>query len=139
MLQPNAWMKAFGIEAPEEVRTINRRIFNTVHSEQEALSEHRRAEGKSVSGPDQLRRETPTLKGWKPKKNGRRIFIVCRNISLRKEYIREFKHFCQLCAEARQKVLDGVKNVLWPDGAFIPWFPPLLKGAISPGLVPLAD
>jgi hypothetical protein len=138
ILQPNVWMKSFGIETPEEVKAINRRIINAVNSEQAALKAHRCAEGKSVIGTDRLKQETPTLSGWKPKKNGRRIFIVCRNISLRKEYIREYKNFCQCCAEARQRVLAGLKNVFWPQGAFIPWFPPCLRGAVSPLLVPLA-
>jgi hypothetical protein len=137
ILHPNAWMKSFGIETLEEVKAINRRIINAVYSEQSALNAHRSREGKSVMGADRLKRETPTLSGWIPKKNGRRIFIVCRNTSLRKEYIREYKKFCQCCAEARQKVLAGIKNVFWPQGAFVPWFPPLLRGAVSPLLVPL--
>jgi len=136
VLHPNAWMRSFEITNPEEVKAINRRIVKAVCSQQEVLIAHRRKEGRSVMGVDRLKKEKPTLSGWEPKKNGRRIFVICKDKSLRKQYISEYKLFCMQCREARQKVLAGVKDVLWPKGAFIPWFQPLLRGYISPCLVP---
>jgi len=136
VLHPNAWMRSFEITDPEEVEAINRRIVKAVYSQQEVLIAHRRKEGRSVMGVDRMKNEKSTLDGWEPKKNGRRIFVICKDTSLRKQYISEYKLFCQQCREARQKVLAGIKNVLWPKGAFIPWFQPLLRGYISPYLVP---
>ena len=135
VLHPNAWMSSFEITDPEEVKAVNGRITQAVSSQQEVLIAHRITEGRYVMGVDQLKREMPTLKGWKSKKNGRRIFVICKNKSLRKQYIAEYKMFCKLCNEARQKVLAGIKAVLWPKGAFIPWFQPLLIGSVSPCLV----
>jgi hypothetical protein len=136
VLHPNAWMKPFGITDPDEVKATNMRIIKAVGIQQETLAAQRRSEEKSVMGVDQLKREIPTLSGWEPKKKSHRIFVICKDVSLRKEYIKEYKRFCEWCAESRKKVLAGLKDVLWPNGAFVPWFPPLLSGAICPCLVP---
>ena len=135
-LHPNAWMRPFGITDADEVKATNMRIINAVGTQQEVLAAHRRSEGKNVMGVDQLKRETPTLSGWEPNEKSDRIFVICKDVFLRIEYIKEYKKFCEWCADARKKVLAGVKDVLWPNGAFIPWFPPLLKGVICPCLVP---
>ncbi len=135
VLHPNAWMKPFGITDRDQVKATNMRIIKAVGTQEEVLAVQRRSEGKNVMGIDQLKREIPALSGWEPKKKSHRIFVICKDVSLRKEYITEYKRFCEWCVDSRKKVLAGLKDVLWPNGAFVPWFPPLLRGAICPCLV----
>jgi len=131
VLSPNAWMKAFGITTSEEVKAINNKIKINVQERTAIFSAERRLENKSTLGVTVLKSEQPSLTGWQSPKNDRRIFVICSNSTLRREYIKVFKEFCEHCAQARKNVLAGLKKIIWPEGAFVPWFSPLKCGFIN--------
>ena len=131
VLTPNAWMKAFGIITSDEVKDINNRIKASIHARNAVFDAERRSSNTSTIGVAKLKSEQPTMTGWISSKNDPRIFVICSNLNLRIDYIKAFKEFCEHCAEARKNVLAGLKDIIWPQGAFVPWFSPLKYGFIN--------
>lgn len=95
---PNAWMKAFGVKAPAEVRDINQRVMKGIELKESEARRQRRKSGFSLIGADSLRRQ-PVMKPHTPKARKTRMFIYTKINELRMEYIRARKEFCELCRQ----------------------------------------
>jgi hypothetical protein len=121
--KPNAWMKCFGIKTDEEVQEINRGILELIKKKEHVAKIFRQENDKQVLGSQKMRMQ-PILKPHKPKKQGRRVFIITTNNELRMRAIQEFRLFCEACRDCYQRWKQGDFTVSWPPGAFKPPLPP---------------
>jgi hypothetical protein len=119
ILQPNSWMKKYGITTPEEVAQTNRSIIEMVREYEEGANLRRKGEGKKVMGVSRLRREELKLR-YKPKKETRRIFVYAVDKDLRIRMIERYRAFCDACRECYQRWKMGDFTVAWPPGAYKP-------------------
>lgn len=124
ILEPNAWMKCFGITSSAQVKEINERILESTKSKEAQARELRVREGKMPMGAKRLL-QVPIMAAHKPKKKGRKIYVLSSIKELRINYIREFKEFCRECRRCYEAWKAGQTNVVWPPGAFRPPMPPL--------------
>ena len=129
VLQPNAWMKRYGISTPADVAATNRSIIAMVEEHEANARTKRNASGLKVKGANRLRREALTL-DYRPKRESRRIFVYAADKSLRIEMIEQYKAFCERCQQCYELWKEGDLTVAWPPGAYKPpqpntanWFP----------------
>ena len=123
VITPNAWLKAFNIMDPEEVREYNQAVLNRIREYEKAAHDRRQEEGRTVLRPSELinmKIMTPHI----PKKKDRKVHIQAIDEELRKEEVLAYKKFCEKCAECYLQAKAGQKDVDWPLNAFIPWIPP---------------
>lgn len=121
-VEPNAWMKCFGID-DSEVDEINENIRARVHDEEKEFRAERARTGKTVIGASKLKRRGIT---WDhvPKKRERRIFVLSSLNELRMQYIDFISELCEHCRELYGMACAGAR-VDWPPGIFAPRIPPL--------------
>jgi len=119
ILQPNAWMKRYGISSPEDVAATNRSILAMVREHEEKARDKRNAAGLKVKGANRLRREALTL-NYRPKKETRRIFVYAADKDIRIKMIAHYRGFCARCRECYQRWKRGELSVEWPPGAYKP-------------------
>ena len=124
---PFAWMKVFGISKSEEVEAVRMRVVKRVREvERELVLERAKAE-KGTVGASRLVQEGFLLSGYLPKKNDRSIFFLTSLSELRRDILATFKEFCVRCSECFIQACAGVKEIVWPHGAFVPPLPPLVN------------
>ena len=123
IIKPNEWMKCFSIP-DERVKAINDDIYHAVKEEEALLSDFRRKEGKGVVSKEALKNKAPTLSGHTPKKKGRRIFIICHDEAIRKQFIDAYNKICQMCIDCYIWYRKTFEVVMWPPGTFMPPLPP---------------
>jgi hypothetical protein len=122
VLQPNAWMKIYGITDPAEVAEVNQSIVSTLlHYEAEART-IRCQSGWRVKGAAKLATEAINL-SYLPDKKSRKIFVYASDPELRKQRIADYKIFCQRCTYCYEQWKIGDYSVEWPPGAFQPPIP----------------
>ena len=138
VLRPNAWMEAFDLNYEEDIKDTLRRIKELVVEREQRLEQERQEKGNTIMGVNRLLSELCDLYKYKPKSRSRRLFIVSRSSKIRAEFIVQYKAFCKACSEARKEFLNGVKNVVWPIGAFVPWMPVIDGKLVTPGLITIA-
>ena len=128
VIRPNAWMRSFGISAPEDIAAVNQRITGAIKDSQEKNAALRAAERKAVLGADRLRRQPIT---WEhtPAKHDRRVFAVSSDREARIDYINFVHKLCDTCRELYQAACRGVR-VSWPPGVF-PSPLPMLANALA--------
>ena len=122
-IRPNAWMKAFKICAPEEIASINNRIIHNIASVEQALTAERARTGRTVLGSKRLRNQS-IFQPHRPKKHGRRIFVLSSSPELRSRYIQSLRLLTQQCVTLFTLACKGVQ-VTWPPGISVPPIPPL--------------
>ena len=122
VIEPNAWMKTFGIDTGAEVEETNERImaFHTVLEEE--AREKRVADKRKVMGRKKLR-SRPINLSYQPKKTSRRIFTYSLDPKLRVYLIEAYQEFCANCRECYERWKLGDFSVQWPPGAFLPPMP----------------
>ena len=120
VLEPNAWMKCFGIE---DVAGTNQRIKDRLLEMEKTARANRGQNGWKVKGASRLAAESIDLT-YKPKKDSRRIFIYAIDPDRRKQMLADYKLFCLRCTYCYEQWKMGDYSVEWPPGAFQPPIPP---------------
>jgi REP element-mobilizing transposase RayT len=113
-LEPNAWMDCFPEYKNADQEEINNRIIQEVLEEEKKL-EH----PKGVVGVKKLKTQAINKK-FKSSKYGKRMLCISSNIELRKTYITYFKSLTQLAQKAYKEIKNGICNILFPAGMFMP-------------------
>jgi hypothetical protein len=121
---PFAWLRPFGITAPQKIEEIRQRIIAEVRESEAQLHSERLAKARPVKGRQQLEQQA-FMCSHIPKKRERRIFFLSSCRELRIEFLRTYRHFCSRCRECYEAACRGARDILWPDGAFIPPLRPL--------------
>lgn len=117
--EPYAWMSCLEMGA-DEIGEVAEQIHQQVRAREEAARQERAREGRTVVGQQRLRREMPKLDGYLPKKNERKIFVICRNCEHRKWLIKKFQDVFAQCRECYRLWRDYGVVSLWPPGTFRP-------------------
>ena len=119
---PNLWMSCFGISTTEEIREVNKEIYQRLRDLEAAARESRQQKGFKPFGANVLSKQ-PLMLSHTPKKYSRRIFVIARNKEIRVNYIRFVQSICEQCKECyeRWKRLDF--SFTWPPGTFPPPLP----------------
>jgi hypothetical protein len=118
-VQPNAWIKRFKIKGSKKVSAINNSILNDLRRREEASLNLRLSKNKHATGSEALKRE-PIMKKHIPKKNDRKIFLICADKDLRINLLKEFEIFFENLKLISLKWLAGDLTVVWPPGVFRP-------------------
>jgi hypothetical protein len=127
VLEPNAWMKCFGIE---DVASTNQRITDRLRDMEESARTKRCQNGWKVKGASRLAAEAINLT-YKPKSGSRKIFIYTLNPERRKQMLADYKFFCQRCTYCYEQWKVGDYSVEWPPGAFQPPIPPRVNWLVD--------
>jgi hypothetical protein len=122
VLQPNAWMKLFGITEPEEVAQVNQDIIANLRDKELQVRTLRSQNRWKVKGATRLAIEPVTLT-YLPDKESRRIFIYATDPEQRKQFLAEYKTFCERCTYCYEQWKIGNYSVEWPPGSFQPPIP----------------
>jgi hypothetical protein len=125
VVRPNLWLRCFGITDPADVARANRLIFKRVERGHEKARELREREGKTVIGPEKLR-QVRILAPHTPKRSAddRRIYFIASDRSLARQFIEQFRLFCEKCRQAYDRLCRGEQVVEWPPGAIPAAAPP---------------
>jgi len=126
-IYPFAWLKVFGITEPEDIEANRRKIIERVREGEKELAEKRAKAGHTVIGKTTLELQPIEIGEHVPKKNERSIFFNSSIKELRIAYFERFREFCKRCRECYRLMCRGIKDVVWPHGAFVPPIPPLVN------------
>ena len=119
-VSPFAWLKCIN-DAPTE-ETARADLVKAVRQRELTLTKERRESGKSVIGSRRLQTQKVNLKYY-PKKFGKRMLVICRDIELRKTCIKAYKYLCSLCRQVYLKWKSGDLSASFPIGMFAPGRP----------------
>jgi hypothetical protein len=122
VLKPFKWLEEFGITEPLRIENIRKRIIAGVR-EVERINAAARATASTRCVPAAIQAKQPYMKPHKPKKQERKIFIICSDKEARIEILQHYKWIFNCCKECYRMVKEGLR-VDWPPGTFIPWLPP---------------
>jgi hypothetical protein len=125
VVQPNLWLKCFGITDPATVARPNKAILRRVELGEERARELRAREGKPVIGAEKLI-QVCIMAPHTPKRdpNERRIYFVTSSPTLAFQFKEQFRIFCDKCREVYLKLSRGEYKVEWPPGAIPAAAPP---------------
>jgi hypothetical protein len=117
-LEPNAWMKVFGVSSAAAASKLNERIEERVREKEASARRQRVEEKRGVIGASRLQRQS-VLQEHTPKRGERRVYVVSSDVTLRVEFI---EYVAGLCERARQCYLDALRGIerMWPPGMFRP-------------------
>ncbi|MCB0309673.1 MAG: transposase [Bdellovibrionales bacterium] len=118
------WMSAFDIHDPEEKQRINQRIVERVKELEGEYRKERKEKGLRVKGAKNLML-TPLDTPYVPKRTGRKMWCICRDIELRKAFISAVKALVQKGKEVYERWHAGDFSVPYPLGLFPPSMPKL--------------
>ncbi|MCB0310426.1 MAG: hypothetical protein KDD42_04280, partial [Bdellovibrionales bacterium] len=124
VIEPNAWMKCFGVEDDPQVKEINTQILEHAGELERVAREKRRINRQKIKGAHRLKREGITL-DYFPTKQERRIFVYAADQEIRKVMISAYREFCQMCRVCYERWRLGELLCVWPPGALFP-APPVL-------------
>ena len=122
VLQPNAWMKSFGLD-DEVVEDINEHIMARIEKFESNARADRIRRGFRPMGAKRLEAQPIDL-AYMSKSQGRRIFVYASDKNIRMRMIQRYKEFCRICDECYQRWKLGDYTIEWPPGAFKPPIPP---------------
>ena len=124
ILEPNAWLEAFGVTNPREQERINVRLRERVRTLEQRARRKREREKKRVIGRAQLIAQPIDL-NYRPSRKGKRMWCLSEKRSLRIQFIAMLKG---LRREARAVLAlwrIGDMSVRYPPGLYPPSMPKL--------------
>lgn len=128
-LYPNAFMRAFKIQSPQEVQAINQSILFDIRRHEVGYVREREAQGRRTLGKARLR-TTPILAPHRPSPRSRRVYVLSSLPELRTGFILKIKWLNGRCREL-YALLKAGHTVAWPLGVFPPRCPPLANALLE--------
>ena len=111
-ITPFSWTKNLEISVEEAKKQL-------VNGVRERESQLRRAREGFVVGVKTLKNRS--IRQWhRPKKYGRRVLVICRNINFRKQLISSYRDFVEECRSVYERWKIGDFSLFYPPGAFAP-------------------
>lgn len=132
IIQPNAWMDAFGITDPLEQERINQKLIQRVRLLEKRAADTRTRLKKSVIGRERLRLQRFDLSYLSPRRNGKRMWCLSEKRHLRVAFIAYFKDLMAKARAVRQLWAQGDFSVPYPPGLHPPSVPRLANIWPSP-------
>jgi REP element-mobilizing transposase RayT len=122
-LEPNLWMKTFGVNEESEVKKINQSICANLDKYEADARALRLLNGWKTKKESRLREETIDMT-YIPSRDSKRIYIYVNCPKLRVELLKQYRYFCERCRYCYEQWKIGNYTVEWPPGAFQPPIPP---------------
>ena len=113
-LEPNAWMQCFPEYVDVDAERLNEQIIQSI-KEQERQIRHENG----VLGVTKLKTQHIN-KRFKSEKFGRRMICICSDIKVRVAFIAWFKEVSERAREMYKKIKQGMADVVFPPGMFLP-------------------
>jgi hypothetical protein len=129
-LEPNAWLEAFGITAPEQQERINARVIELVRYRELRAERKRERQHKRVIGRERLMRQELDVT-HRPERKGRRMWCLSDNRAARIAYIRSFKKLKQEARRVLALWRMGDTTAKYPPGLYPPSMPKLANVFIA--------
>ena len=124
ILEPNAWMEAFGYRSPEEQQLINKRLIERIRFLEQRAARLRVSTKKRVIGHEKLVNQVLDV-NYCPKRSGRRMWCLSEKRSVRVTFIKFFKELMHKARAVRQGWKIGDFTVPYPPGLHPPSMPKL--------------
>jgi hypothetical protein len=124
ILEPNAWMEAFGYHSSEEQTRINNRLIERVRLLEQRAARLRVANNKRIIGREKLVNQVLDVT-YRPKRSGRRMWCLSEKRSVRVTFIRFFKELMHNARAVRQRWKLGDLTIPYPPGLYPPSMPKL--------------
>lgn len=124
ILEPNAWMEAFGYHSQEEQQRMNEKLLARIRFLEARAERNRVREKKRVIGRDRLLSQVFDTT-YRPKRSGRRMWCLSEKRRVRAEFIRFFKALMQSARAVRERWKLGDVTVPYPPGLYPPSMPKL--------------
>ncbi len=124
ILEPNAWMEAFGYRSPEEHQRINKRLVERIRLLEHRAARLRVANNKRIIGREKLVNQVLDIT-YRPKRSGRRMWCLSEKRSVRVTFIRFFRELMHKARAVRQRWKMGDLTVSYPPGLYPPSMPKL--------------
>lgn len=125
-VEPDAWMEAFGISEAKEREEINNIIFSEIEKKEEHYRKLREKEGKGVIGAERLK-QVPVGTPYTPERKGKRSYVLCDDIDLRKRILAAIKELIAEADEVLQAWRQGDFTKKYPPGLFPPGMPKVMN------------
>ena len=123
-LNPSAWMEVFGVTTKEDKTSLRQRVIKRVRELEAEAEKLRIFEGKSVIGAKILI-STPICAPYVPKRMGKRMYIICGCVELRKTFLTNLKAQIGRANEVFKRWKVGDFSLPFPLGLFPPSMPRL--------------
>ena len=125
-IEPNAWMKCFGIHAQADQDELNAEIIREIKATEKYYRKKRKQTRKCVMGRERLLREQ--LKpNYEPQREGCRMWCICADKELRKSFILHIKALIAQAVEVYKRWRVGDYSVSFPLGLYPPSMPKLAE------------
>jgi len=124
ILEPNAWMEAFGIVSAEDQQRVNNRIVERIRLIEERAERIRRREGKRVLGRERLMAQVLDTT-YRSKRKGRRMWCLSEKRSVRRRFMAFFKELMKQARAIRERWKTGEVTAPYPPGLHPPSMPKL--------------
>lgn len=119
---PDAWMQAFGVAAPEEIKKVNERIVRRVREREQEAREERIREGRSVIGARKLM-NTQIGQAFLPRRSGIKTICLASSKKVRAAFIERAKRLFALGREIYEQWKKGEWHIPYPIGLYPPPYP----------------
>lgn len=116
-IYPFRWMEAFGITTPEQIEAVRARIIQRVREEEALLAQEKI--------PQQKLEGFIVTNEYIPPPQERRIFMFGSTPEIRAQHRNLYRVFLDRCKKCFELLKQGVQNIPWPPGCFIPPCPQL--------------
>jgi REP element-mobilizing transposase RayT len=130
VLEPNAWLEAFGVKEPEQQEKINSRVIRLVRYLELRAERKRQRQRKRVIGRERLIHEKLDLT-YRPDRKGRKTWCLSDDRTARIEYIRFFKKLKQEARRVLALWRMGDTSAKYPPGLYPPSMPKLANVFIA--------
>lgn len=118
VLKPNAWMRAFGIDDPEEIKEVNKQIIIKTRINEIVAKCRRIIAKRDVIGAVRLRQQ-PIFKYHEPPPVQRRVIVQGSDPKRRAKYLWFIKKVSDYASSLYEHWKNGA-TVKWPPGVFRP-------------------
>ena len=119
VLEPNAWMEAFGITSEAEQHKINLQIITRVRLLEQRAEKRRSRDRKRVLGRERLMAQVFDTT-YRSKRNGRRMWCLAEKRSIRVRFIRFFRELMKKARIIRERWKMGEVTIPYPPGLHPP-------------------
>ena len=130
VLEPNAWMEAFGYSDLHTQANINEALIRRVRRLEERAEAIRQREKKCIIGRDRLMKQPFDLT-YRSRRSGRRMWCLSEKRKERVKFISFFKNLMDEARDIRERWKLGEVGLRYPPGLYPPSMPKLAN-ALSP-------
>ena len=124
ILEPNAWLEAFGFRSQEDQHRINERIIERVRRIEQRAEALRAQQRTKVLGRERLCSQVFDTQ-YRSKRSGRRMWCLSEKRSVRVAFIEFLKKLIAKARAVRERWKIGEVTVPYPPGLYPPSMPKL--------------